>query len=88
MEEKDGHIYFYTALGKYRPQLWNQRSSYGGYPATQIRRSPELGRLETREWPKQLDLFKTLDYDSAMEPTRRRHQTNGKRNSWILILIM
>ena len=81
VEEKDGHIYFL-----HRVSRGSTDRSYGinvarmaGIPQPVIRRSLELlEELETQgNGPKQLDLFKTLDYDSAMlEPNAETAATS------------
>ena len=81
VEEKDGHIYFL-----HRVSRGSTDRSYGinvarmaGIPQPVIRRSLELlEELETQgNGPKQLDLFKTLDYDSAMlEPNAEAAATS------------
>jgi DNA mismatch repair protein MutS len=81
VEEKDGHIYFL-----HRVSWGSTDRSYGinvarmaGIPQPVIRRSLELlEELETQgNGPKQLDLFKTLDYDSAMlEPNAETAATS------------
>ena len=70
VEEKDGHIYFLHRVSRGRTDR-----SYGinvarmaGIPGPVIKRSLELlEELETSgNGPRQLDLFKTLDYDTSM----------------------
>ncbi|HBG01206.1 MAG TPA: DNA mismatch repair protein MutS, partial [Firmicutes bacterium] len=70
VEEKDGHIYFL-----HRVSRGSTDRSYGinvarmaGIPGPVIKRSLELlEELETSgNGPRQLDLFKTLDYDTSM----------------------